>query len=185
MIENSNIEDTREKSKMINTISSIVFPFALKGYKQSLIINFNSVNNFDLLSNKRSTSYFFNKADSKGYSVNLSTHFSSKFKTLFTIMKTELILPTTLGAQNSTWSGLGVSGNYLMLKNMLNVSGGISSFSVGTSHLYGIKIGCVYTLKNSVDIGLSGNFQLNYNPNSDDVWTWSSTSLILNAGYKF
>ena len=71
------------------------------------------------------------------------------------------------------------------IKNMLNITGGISLFAVRTSHLYGIKIGGVYKLMNSVDIGLSGNFQLNYDSNNDEAWTWNSTSLILNAGYKF
>ena len=72
-----------------------------------------------------------------------------------------------------------------MLKNVLNISGGISFFDVGTTKLYGLNLGSVYKIQNQVDIGLSGNFQLNHTPNGDEEWNWNSTSLILTAGYKF
>ena len=60
-----NIQDTREKSKMTNTVTSVIFPFELGGYKQNLIVNFNSINNYDLLSHKRSENFFFSKVTIK------------------------------------------------------------------------------------------------------------------------
>ena len=177
--------DTREDSRMVNTVMSINFPFEIKGYKQNLIINFNTVNNSDELSNKRSSGYLFMKANTKGYSVNLSTQLSLALRTLFTVTRTALILPTDSGDQTSSWTGLGLTANYSMLNNTLNLRGGISYFDVGTSRLYGGKLGGNYKILEQFNMGVSGNLQLSQNLDSDDVWSWGTSSLILTAGYRF
>jgi hypothetical protein len=117
--------------------------------------------------------------------VNLSTQYSQNLRTLFSITRTELILPTTSSDQKSSWTGLSLNGNYSVLNNALNISSGISFFDVGTTKLYGLNLGSVYKIRNLVDIGLSGNIQLNHSPEGDEEWIWNSTSLILTAGYKF
>ena len=93
-------------------------------------------------------------------------------------------MPSASDDEKSAWTGLSMNGNYSMLNNALNISGGISFFDVGTTKLYGLNLGSVYKIRNLVDIGLSGIFQLNHFPD-DDEWIWNSTSLILTAGYKF
>tara|TARA_Y100000782_G_C10136739_1_gene245278 strand:- start:212 stop:1177 length:966 start_codon:yes stop_codon:yes gene_type:complete len=177
--------DTREDSKMVNTVMSVNFPFELKGLKQNLIINVNTVKNSDELSNKRSSGYLFMKANTKGYSVNLSTQLRLGLRTLFSVTKTELIMPTDSGDQIFSWTGLGLTANYSMRKNTINLTGGVSFFDVGTSRLYGGKLGGSYKILEQLNMGVSGNLQLSQNLISDNVWSWSTSSLILTAGYRF
>jgi len=177
--------DTRENSKMVNTVMSVNFPFELKGSKQNLIINVNTVKNSDELSNKRSSGYLFMKANTKGYSVNLSTQLRLGLRTLFSVTKTELIMPTDSGDQIFSWTGLGLTANYSMRNNTINLTGGVSFFDVGTSRLYGGKLGGSYKILEQLNMGVSGNLQLSQNLISDNVWSWSTSSLILTAGYRF
>jgi len=117
--------------------------------------------------------------------VNLSTQLRLGLRTLFSVTKTELIMPTDSGDQIFSWTGLGLTANYSMRNNTINLTGGVSFFDVGTSRLYGGKLGGSYKILEQLNMGVSGNLQLSQNLISDNVWSWSTSSLILTAGYRF
>lgn len=159
--------DLREDSRAINTLLSLNLPLTTGNLKHTLVINYNKVDNTDLLASKRKRGYLFPKTDTKTISLNVSTRFTTPLRTALSYSNTKLLLPLAgpegIEKVPYTWTGLGVSGQYSLLEEQLRLLTAlsfVSSAGLVTSRIYGLKAGGEYALGANLTLSLSGTLQV-------------------------
>ena len=167
----SRVIDLREDSKAATNMMAITVPFTSGNVKQNFTINIGNVTNVDQLTKKRSVGYLFSKTDSKTISVNLSSSFPSKLKTITQFSQTKLEIPMIEGNKlvktPYTWTNLSVSANYRLLQEKMLAKGSISflnSQSQINSQLFGLRAGADYRIRNNLSASIMSQVRLNYIP---------------------
>ena len=199
--------DMREQSRTSNALFSVNLPFEIVKTKNTLTINYNTVNNTDLLSERRHPGYIFPKTDTKTISVNITNRISPTLRTIFNAFQTEIFLPTAIGVataiDNVKWRSMGFGIHYAMFNNKIRFMGNFSTLSssdsAGLNFLNG-KMGCEVDIWKNVRLRFAGNLQLNENhldqtdedetenepeKPSTSTWEMNTSGLQLSINYTF
>lgn len=163
--------DLREDSKAANNMMAVTLPFTYGGVKHNLSLNYSGIINIDQLVGRRSQGYLFPKTDTKTFSVNLSSSFSSPLSTIFSFSQTKLLIPfkdrQEIKKIPYIWTSGALTGQYAMLQNKLRLSANLSFLnSQGAVHsqVYGLRGGAGFLLRPNLVANLSGTFLLNFFP---------------------
>jgi len=202
-------QDLREDYRTINSLFSANVPFLWGGYRQMLTINYTTVQNHDLLQALRASNFVFNKTNTDGFSVNLSTRFNENWRMLSNLSRSNLYLPLldtdgNIIQKPYSWTAAGVNSLNNFKDNHLRFNGGlifIRSAGDINSNIYGLKSAVEYDIIQNLVVSTSLNLQLsqipsyrkdgvdnNGNGKTDELfepWSWSSSGLFVNLKYTF
>ena len=163
-----------------------------------LVINLGNVINLDNFSSKRGLGYLFPKTNSRSFSLNLSSVFSSQFRTYSQFNRTNLEIPSiangVLDKIPFTWTSLSFSANQKFFNDKLLGKSEISflsSQSKISSKLLGIRLGIDYDIHNNISSSIMGHIKLSYldsdinNLQSSKGFSINSSGVIFLLNYKF
>ena len=211
------IKDNREDSKAINTLLSLNIPAIILGSQSVFSLNLNLIKYTDLVETdqkyeniRRRSDYFFQKADSRNFSFNLSSRFKSSLKTSFSINKTELFMPlldidSKVYVKTLSWTSLNNNNSYYFNQFGININGGFDYMSNGSGgnsiQLMGLKFGGDYKVIKNLIFNFKYNIRFSHSKanKSDNIdndkdgkidnrgenWIKNNSGLVFSLGYRF
>ena len=211
------IKDNREDSKAINTLLSLNIPAIILGSQSIFSLNLNLIKYTDMVETdkkyenfRRRPDYFFQKADSRNFSFNMSSRFKSSFKTSFSINKTELFMPlldinSKVYLKTLSWTSINNSSSYYFNQFKINVNGGFDYMSNGSGdnsiQLMGIKLGGDYKIIKDLIFKFKYNIRFSHSKanktdnidndkdgkidNGSENWIKNNSGLVFSLGYRF
>ena len=194
----SRMIDLREDSDASTSMIAFTIPFNSRAVKNNLTINLGNVINLDNFSRKRSLDYLYPKTDSRSFSLNLSSVFSSQFRTYSQFNRTNLEIPSIVNGGlikiPFTWTSLSFSANRKFFNDKLLGRSEISLLSNQSkisSKLLGLRLGVDYDIQSNLSSSVMGHLKLSYvesginNMQSSKGFSINSSGVIFLLNYKF
>ena len=211
------LKDNREDSRALDALFSLNMPATIGPISNTIAINYNSKTYVDLVETdekysdmRRRDDYLFQKADSKTYSLNISSRFPFPLRTVFSMNRTEIFIPMMNENLESyrnelSMTSLGLSGTYSLFENRVRLSSGSDYLTHGDTDsavkIIGGKIGCEWDILNSLVLHVKGNIRFTHAPenksdeidndndgkvdNAGEEWSTNSSGLMISLGYRF
>ena len=211
------LKDNREDSRALDALFSLNMPATIGPISNTIAINYNSKTYVDLVETdekysgiRRRDDYLFQKADSKTYSLNISSRFPFPLRTVFSMNRTEIFIPMMNAdlepyRNELSMTSLGLSGTYSLFENRVRLSSGSDYMTHGDDDsavkIIGGKIGCEWDIFNSLVLNAKGNIRFTHAPenkndeidndndgkvdNTGEEWSTNSSGLMISLGYRF